>query len=82
MHGLVALDKNGDVIRPAILAMTAAGEYCNVAEACRSIIKVRETIEPDLERADMYEEKYRIFRRLYPALRDVFPEWERRGAEV
>ena len=56
----------------AMLAMVACGEYGSVQECAEAIVSVRETEEPDPELVKRYEERYREFKRLYPALRDVF----------
>lgn len=56
----------------AILAMVASGEYANVEEAATALVRVRETVLPDETVAAAYERKYGTFKRLYPALKDVF----------
>ena len=57
----------------AMLAAVACGEYPSVEEAARKLVKVtgREVPDPDL--TARYEERYQAFRRIYPALKDVFP---------
>jgi xylulokinase len=57
----------------AILAAVACGEYPSVEDACRSLIRVTDRVEPDPETAAKYEEKYQTFRKLYPALKGIFP---------
>lgn len=57
----------------AILAAVACGEYANVKEAVSKLVKVTQTIEPDPELASRYEERYATYRRLYPALKEIFP---------
>ncbi|WP_130837263.1 xylulokinase [Lachnoclostridium sp. Marseille-P6806] len=58
----------------AMLAMVADGVYATVEDAANAIVKVRETEEPDPELVAKYEERYRQFRTLYPALKPVFQE--------
>ncbi len=58
----------------AILAMVASGEYHSVEEAAKKLIQVTEKTEPDPQVAGFYEERYQTFRRLYPALKGIFPE--------
>jgi len=36
-------------------------------------VKVVGTVAPEPELAARYEERYQVFRMLYPALKDVFP---------
>ena len=56
-----------------MLAAVACGEYPSVEEAARKLVNVtgREVPDPDL--TARYEERYQAFRRIYPALKDVFP---------
>ena len=58
----------------AILAAVACGEYPTVKEACAQLIRVTDHVSPDPVIAARYEEKYRSFKKLYPALKSVFPE--------
>ena len=58
----------------AILAAVASGEYPDVASAVKKLIRVTDRVEPDPELAAKYDERYRTFRKLYPALKDLFPE--------
>ena len=56
----------------AMLAMVASGAYSSVEEAAGAIVSVRDTCEPDPELVKKYEERYQSFRRLYPALKEVY----------
>ena len=38
--------------------------------------KIKETIEPDKEIAARYEKKYQQFKKIYPALKSVFDEFD------
>lgn len=58
----------------AMLAMVAAGAYPSVANACEKLVSVVDTVKPDPELAALYEEKYQKFRRIYPAMKELFPE--------
>lgn len=55
-----------------ILAMVGCGVYKNVDEASLDLNKIKETIKPDLEVMELYNEKYDVFKMLYPSLRDVY----------
>ena len=57
----------------AILAAVACGEYATVQEACSKLVKVTETVEPDPELTAKYNVKYQSFRKMYPALKNIFP---------
>ena len=56
----------------AMLAMVGCGEYGSVREAAQAIVRVRDRVLPDASIADAYEKRYRVFRSLYPALRENF----------
>ena len=58
----------------AILAAVGCGEFESVEAACRQLVKVTDVVKPDPEIAARYEEKYKTFVKLYPALEAVFPE--------
>lgn len=58
----------------AMLAMVADGAYSSVREACSRLIHVKETVEPDEELCRRYEQRYRQFRRIYPACKQLFAE--------
>jgi len=56
-----------------MLAAVACGEYASVEDAAAELVKVVGTVAPEPELAARYEERYQVFRMLYPALKDVFP---------
>ena len=58
----------------AMLAMVCCGEFGSVDACAEALLSVRDTIEPDPKIASRCEEQYRKFKKIYPALRDVFPE--------
>jgi len=58
----------------AMLAAVACGEYASVAEACDKLVKVVDTVEPDPAIAQRYEERYQQYKKIYPALKAVFPQ--------
>lgn len=64
--------EQGPAFGGAILAMVGCGEYETVEEAAGRIVRIRETIEPNAERAEEYKRKYEIYKRLYPLLKDTF----------
>ena len=58
----------------AILAMVACNEYNSVADACKNLVEISETIYPDKKITDRYEIKYKKFKKIYPALKNTFAE--------
>lgn len=56
----------------AILAAVACGEYDSVQSAAEKLVKVTSTVKPDAEIAARYEERYQVFRQIYPAVKPLF----------
>jgi len=61
--------EEGPALGGAILAAVACGEYASVEDAAKAIVKVKETVLPDPEKALAYRKKYEVFRSLYPAIK-------------
>ena len=57
----------------AMLAMVTCGAYATVQDACDAIVRTASTVEPDVVLAAKYEDRYQKFRKIYPALKEVFP---------
>ena len=57
----------------AMLAMVACGAYPSVEAAAEAIVQTAGTQEPEPELAAKYEQRYQSFKKLYPALKDVYP---------
>ena len=64
--------EEGPGLGGAMLAAVGCGEYASVYEAAERIVRVSGTELPDPAIAARYEERYRAFTALYPALRPVF----------
>lgn len=58
----------------AILAMVGCGKYNSVGEACDKLTEISSTVCPDAEITALYERKYKIFKKIYPSLRETFAE--------
>ncbi len=58
----------------AILAMVGCGAYKNVYDAVSAVTAVRQTVYPDKEISKLYNERYGVYKELYPALKDIFPK--------
>ena len=56
----------------AMLAMVAAGEYKDVKEAAEKLVSVSSSVYPDEELTAAYEERYKKYSALYPALKGFF----------
>ncbi|HIQ04739.1 MAG TPA: hypothetical protein EYH31_03485 [Anaerolineae bacterium] len=55
----------------AILSGVAAGEFGSIREGVARMVRIQRTYVPDPERHARYEEKYRIFTHIYPALAEL-----------
>lgn len=58
----------------AILAAVACGEYASVEDAAAKLVKVVDSVEPEKTLAARYEERYRKFAQIYPAVKELFPK--------
>jgi xylulokinase len=55
----------------AILAGVAAGAFASVEEAVERVCQTAERFEPDAGRGAIYRERLEVYRKLYPALREI-----------
>ena len=56
----------------AILAAVGCGTFESVERACEKLVKVIDTVKPDPELVQKYEEKYQKFKQLYPIMKNWF----------
>ena len=64
--------EEGPALGGAMLAAVACGVFENVEAAAAKIVRVVDTVEPDVELAAKYEARYQQFKQIYPALVPVF----------
>ncbi len=70
----IPVSEQGPGMGGAMLAMVACGAYGSVQEVCGKLVSVAQTVTPDPELAQRYEQRYRQFRKIYPACKDLFAE--------
>lgn len=58
----------------AILAMVACGVYPDVRSASDALVSVVSTIEPDPALTALYEKRYQQFKKIYPAMKQLFKD--------
>ena len=58
----------------AMLAMVACGDYPNVQSVCDKLVHVASTVKPEPELVARYEARYQQFKKIYPAVKALFPE--------
>ena len=70
----VIASEEGPAYGGAMLAAVANGEFASVEDAAAKLVKVIDTIEPTPELVAKYEERYQKFKKIYPAVKALFPE--------
>ena len=70
----VPVSEQGPGMGGAMLAMVACGEYPSVKACCDKLCAVASVIEPEPELVARYEARYQQFRKIYPAVKSLFPE--------
>ena len=68
----VPVSEEGPGMGAAMLAMVACGEYKNVNDAAKAIVKVAKSEEPEPELVKKYEARYQQFKTIYPAMKEIF----------
>lgn len=67
------LVKEQGCVGAAILAGVGVGIFSNCEEACSRIVRFRDEVtEPNASNHKLYEERFRVFERLYPSNRELF----------
>jgi xylulokinase len=64
--------QEGSAYGAALLALVGTGEFSSAVEACRAAVKEVEVKKPDPQAAEFYNNRYRVYCSLYPALRQIF----------
>ncbi len=67
----VLVAEEGGAFGAALLAGVGIGVWPSADDACQTALAVAERIEPDAEAVKAYEAGYKVYRRLYPALRSL-----------
>jgi xylulokinase len=70
-HVTINIDE-GPALGVALLAGVGVGLYPSVAEACRHVIRVSSSTQPNTSNAEIYNRGYALYRGLYPALKETF----------
>ena len=70
----VPVSEQGPGMGGAMLAMVACGAYPTVQAAVDALVSVADVVEPDAALAAKYEARYQQFKKIYPAVKSIFPE--------
>ena len=66
--------EQGPGMGAVILSMVGTGLYGSVREASEALSEIAQTIYPDEDLASLYEQRYNKYRKIYPALKNIFKE--------
>lgn len=64
--------EEGPALGGAMLAAVGCGVYKDVESITQKLVKVTDTVEPEPELVAKYEERYRRFRKMYPAVKGLY----------
>lgn len=64
--------EEGPALGVAILALVGAGVYSSVPEACKQVVRQGSVQKPNEDNIPKYEDVYKKYIKLYPALKDNF----------
>lgn len=70
----IVASEQGPGMGGAMLAMVACGAYGSVQEVCDQLVHVVDVVEPEPELVAKYEARYQQFKKIYPAVKALFPE--------
>ena len=70
----IPVSEQGPGMGGAMLAMVACGEYETVKACCEKLCAVASTVKPEPELVVKYEARYQQFQKIYPAVKNLFPE--------
>ena len=70
----VPVSEQGPGMGGAMLAMVACGEYESVQACCDKLCATASTVKPEPQLVAKYETRYQQFRKIYPAVKQLFPE--------
>ena len=61
--------KEGPALGVALLALTGAGVYSSVPEACKAVVTTDKVQQPNEENVPVYESYYQLYHEIYPAVK-------------
>jgi xylulokinase len=64
--------EEGPAFGAAILASVGDKKYSSVEQATKALITVKDFVDPDKELVQLYNERYEVYKKLYPSLKDTF----------
>lgn len=72
-------EEQGPGLGAAMLSAYGRGQYDSLDDAVKNMVHFHGHIAPDLVLTARYEAKYQVFRKIYPAVKQLFPLLEETG---
>lgn len=70
----IPVSEEGPGYGGALLAMVAAGKFNNIQDCAEKFVNIKSKVMPDEELSAKYEKQYQKFKKIYPALKNIFKE--------
>ena len=70
----IPVTEQGPGYGSAILAMVGSGKFDNVKQATDKFFEIKETVTPDKELSVLYTDRYEKYRKIYPAVKELYKE--------
>ena len=70
----IPVSEQGPGMGGAMLSMVACGEYESVQACCEKLCSVADRVKPEPALVAKYEARYQQFKKIYPAVKALFPE--------
>ena len=70
----IPVTEQGPGYGSAILAMVGAGQFDSVKSATNKFFEIKETVKPNKEIVALYTDRYKKYRKIYPAVKELYKE--------
>ena len=70
----IPVAEEGPAMGGAMLAMVGCGEYKNVVECAKELVKYKGSVKPDETLVLKYKEKYNKYKKIYPSVKNLYKE--------
>jgi xylulokinase len=70
----IPVTEQGPGYGSAILAMVGSGQFDSVKTATDKFFEIKETVLPNKELVALYADRYKKYRKIYPAVKDLYKE--------
>ena len=70
----IPVTEQGPGYGSAILAMVGSGKFTSVKEATDKFFKIKQTVTPEKDLAQLYGKRYEEYSKIYPAVKELYKE--------